>query len=166
MGSRSSINKEGFLADQVLGKRDGLDDSWLRDIFLNDALEPTFFSQNVVPNYLKEAEELAGRNVQFIIKKRAQKTETKEKVILWHQITFWGLYLPFCHGNCWKIGLIKSANFEMSHEKETKLVRNEKKIQIKILVFNKSLYKQQMFIRDKCSLKCGLYDIFFEFYYI
>lgn len=49
----------------------------------------------------------------------------------------------------------------MSHEKETKLVRNEKKIQIKILVFNKSLYKQQMFIRDKCSLKCGLYDFFF-----
>lgn len=65
-----------------------------------------------------------------------------------------------------KVWTDKSANFEMSHEKETKLVRNEKKIQIKILVFNKSLYKQQMFIRDKCSLKCGLYDIFFEFYYI
>lgn len=79
LGSRSSINKEEYLADQVLGKRDGLDDSWLRDIFLNDALEPTFFFQNVVPNYLEEAERFVGRNVQFIIKKGVLKKGNQRK---------------------------------------------------------------------------------------
>lgn len=102
LGSRSSINKERCLADQVLGKREGLDDSWLWDIFLNDTLEPLkimyfFFPQNMMPNYLEEAERFVGRNVQIIVFKKGTKTETKENLILWsrYKITFCGLFLSF-----------------------------------------------------------------------